>query len=73
MPPPPPPQVGDWGRMGSASQTSAARLMERVAGCMKPQFIVSTGDNFYPSEELGQGGRKWRERGEQGGEADPRT
>ena len=53
--PPPPSQVGDWGRMGSASQTSAARLMERVAGCMKPQFIVSTGDNFYPSEQLGGG------------------
>ena len=36
--------------MGSSSQMAAARLMEQVAMCAKPQFIISTGDNFYPRE-----------------------
>ena len=42
------PQVGDWGREGSANQRLAAELMAGVARCMPPKFVISTGDNIYP-------------------------
>ena len=43
-------QVGDWGRQGNANQLRAAQLMARVAAeCMHPNFIISSGDNFYES------------------------
>jgi hypothetical protein len=42
--------VGDWGREGNANQRRAADLMARVAACMPPKFVISTGDNFYPRE-----------------------
>ncbi|KAG2492671.1 hypothetical protein HYH03_009086 [Edaphochlamys debaryana] len=41
--------VGDWGRQGSDTQMKTARLMADVSGCMPPKFVISTGDNFYPS------------------------
>ncbi|KAG2430693.1 hypothetical protein HYH02_013690 [Chlamydomonas schloesseri] len=41
--------VGDWGRAGNDNQRRTARLMADVASCMPPAFIISTGDNFYPS------------------------
>ncbi|GFR43119.1 hypothetical protein Agub_g4123 [Astrephomene gubernaculifera] len=41
--------VGDWGRSGNANQRRVARLMGDVAECLPPEFIISTGDNFYPS------------------------
>ncbi|GAX83740.1 hypothetical protein CEUSTIGMA_g11165.t1 [Chlamydomonas eustigma] len=40
--------VGDWGRRGSDSQQTATSLMVSTARCILPQFIISTGDNFYP-------------------------
>lgn len=42
-------QVGDWGRAGAAGQMEVARRMTQVADCLHPSFVVSTGDNFYPS------------------------
>ncbi|KAI8464666.1 MAG: Metallo-dependent phosphatase-like protein [Monoraphidium minutum] len=39
--------IGDWGRLGNGDQRQAARMMADVAGCMRPDFILSTGDNFY--------------------------
>lgn len=39
--------IGDWGRRGNDGQRRAAKMMADVAGCMRPQFILSTGDNFY--------------------------
>jgi hypothetical protein len=41
-------QIGDWGREGNENQRRAAALMARVAACMPPKFVISTGDNFYP-------------------------
>ncbi len=47
------PQVGDWGRGPGQkehdNQTAVAQLMDRVAAAQPVEFIVSTGDNFYPN------------------------
>ncbi len=43
-------QVGDWGRQNNEDQARVAKLMGDVAECMGPLFVISTGDNFYPSE-----------------------
>ena len=40
---------GDWGRNGEDNQKEVAIQMGIVAKDFKPAFIVSTGDNFYPS------------------------
>ncbi len=42
-------QVGDWGREGMQNQTAVAALMAQVADSVKPDFILSMGDNFYES------------------------
>lgn len=39
--------VGDWGREGTLNQTAVAALMAHVADSIKPDFILSMGDNFY--------------------------
>lgn len=45
--------VGDWGRgpgqQGHANQTAVAQLMGKVAAAQPVEFVVSTGDNFYPN------------------------
>lgn len=40
---------GDWGRNGEDNQKEVAREMGIIAKKFKPEFIVSTGDNFYPN------------------------
>ncbi|HZZ76691.1 MAG TPA: tartrate-resistant acid phosphatase type 5 family protein, partial [Puia sp.] len=40
---------GDWGRNGEDNQKEVARQMGIVAKKFKPDFIISTGDNFYPN------------------------
>lgn len=40
--------IGDWGRNGEDYQTIVAKQMGKTADALKPGFIVSTGDNFYP-------------------------
>ena len=40
---------GDWGRNGEDRQKEVATQMGKVAKKFKPEFIVSTGDNFYPN------------------------
>jgi hypothetical protein len=40
---------GDWGRNGEDNQKEVAHEMGIVAKKFKPEFIVSTGDNFYPN------------------------
>lgn len=42
-------QVGDWGREGNSNQTAVADAMARLARKWEPDFIISTGDNFYES------------------------
>lgn len=39
--------LGDWGREGDYNQTVVADAMARKAAVMRPDFVVSTGDNFY--------------------------
>lgn len=41
--------IGDWGRNGSAGQVAVANQMARTASAIEPEFIISVGDNFYPS------------------------
>eukprot|EP00216_Chloropicon_sp_CCMP2111_P000121 CAMPEP_0198241206 /NCGR_PEP_ID=MMETSP1446-20131203/6073_1 /TAXON_ID=1461542 ORGANISM="Unidentified sp, Strain CCMP2111" /NCGR_SAMPLE_ID=MMETSP1446 /ASSEMBLY_ACC=CAM_ASM_001112 /LENGTH=440 /DNA_ID=CAMNT_0043924011 /DNA_START=313 /DNA_END=1635 /DNA_ORIENTATION=+ len=41
--------VGDWGRQGMHNQADVAMQMGLVGEVLRPQFVVSTGDNFYPS------------------------
>lgn len=40
--------LGDWGREGRFNQSEVAAAMSRKAGAMRVDFVVSTGDNFYP-------------------------
>jgi hypothetical protein len=41
--------VGDWGRNGEHNQRPVAAQMARVAARMEAEFVISTGDNFYPN------------------------
>ena len=41
--------MGDWGRVGADHQKQVAKQMGITASEVKAQFIISTGDNFYPS------------------------
>jgi tartrate-resistant acid phosphatase type 5 len=41
--------IGDWGRNGADHQLQVARQMGKWASEHPNQFIISTGDNFYPS------------------------
>ncbi|TBO41018.1 purple acid phosphatase family protein [Pedobacter kyonggii] len=41
--------MGDWGRNGADHQKQVAQQMGITAADVKAQFIISTGDNFYPS------------------------
>ena len=42
-------QIGDWGRQGEHNQSDTAAAMAAVAALSQPHFVISTGDNFYPS------------------------
>ncbi|KAJ4973666.1 hypothetical protein NE237_006840 [Protea cynaroides] len=39
--------VGDWGRKGEYNQSKVALQMGRIGEEVEPDFIISTGDNFY--------------------------
>lgn len=41
--------LGDWGHNGEDNQKQVARAMGVVSRKFKPEFFVSTGDNFYPN------------------------
>src|SRR5688500_14077338 len=41
--------VGDWGRMGSLPQRKVADAMASAGRQLGISFIITTGDNFYPS------------------------
>jgi len=41
--------IGDWGRKGEFNQKELATTMGKVAETLEPEFIISTGDNFYPN------------------------
>lgn len=41
--------IGDWGRNGYYRQKELADMMDLAGHVVEPEFIVSTGDNFYPN------------------------
>jgi hypothetical protein len=41
--------MGDWGRVGEDHQKQVAVQMGKTASELKTQFVIATGDNFYPS------------------------
>ena len=41
--------IGDWGRQGEEGQQEVADMMAKAAKVIEPEFIISTGDNFYPN------------------------
>ena len=41
--------VGDWGVSGAGNQSKVAAAMNIVANQCPYDFVISTGDNFYPS------------------------
>ncbi|KAL8494766.1 hypothetical protein ACS0TY_025569 [Phlomoides rotata] len=41
--------IGDWGRKGGYNQSRLASQMGKIAEKMESDFIISTGDNFYPN------------------------
>ncbi|MCU7551163.1 tartrate-resistant acid phosphatase type 5 family protein [Chitinophagaceae bacterium LB-8] len=41
--------LGDWGRNGADHQKEVAVQMGKTAAALYASFIISTGDNFYPS------------------------
>lgn len=41
--------IGDWGRNGADHQEKVAKQMTRTATLLRTAFVISTGDNFYPS------------------------
>ena len=40
--------MGDWGMQGAPAQVQVARQMDNLAAKTTIDFIVTTGDNFYP-------------------------
>jgi hypothetical protein len=40
----------DWGRQGLHNQSDVAAVMGEVAHTTRPDFVISTGDNFYDCE-----------------------
>ena len=50
---------GDWGRNGEDNQTEVAHEMGTIAKKFKPEFIVSTGDNFYPNGVRSTSDHNW--------------
>ncbi len=46
--------MGDWGRNGADHQKQVAVQMGKTAAEVKAQFVIATGDNFYPSGVISQ-------------------
>ena len=61
--------LGDWGRKGQnlthrnaiENQESLAVIMDQVGAVIKPEFIISTGDNFYPEGVKSDMDSRWKE------------
>lgn len=52
--------MGDWGRNGADHQKEVAAQMGKTASEGKAQFIIATGDNFYPSGVASEWDPLWR-------------
>ena len=51
--------IGDWGREGKMMQSETADAMNKAAETRKPDFIISTGDNFYPTGVKSKQDKQW--------------
>jgi len=52
--------MGDWGRNGADHQKEVARQMGKTAAEISAQFIITTGDNFYPSGVASEWDPLWK-------------
>ncbi len=52
--------MGDWGRNGADHQKQVAEQMGKTASEIKAQFIIATGDNFYPSGVISEWDPLWK-------------
>lgn len=52
--------MGDWGRNGADHQKEVARQMGITATEINAQFIIATGDNFYPSGVISEWDPLWK-------------
>jgi tartrate-resistant acid phosphatase type 5 len=52
--------MGDWGRNGADHQKQVARQMAIAAKKVNSQFVIATGDNFYPSGVISEFDPLWR-------------
>ncbi len=57
--------LGDWGRHGRQHQQAVAQQMSRLAQQHRIQFLISTGDNFYPRGVSGTEDPQWKSSFEQ--------
>lgn len=51
--------IGDWGRQGDYNQKVLADKMAELTNQIEPEFIISTGDNFYPNGVGSVNDRLW--------------
>jgi len=52
--------MGDWGRNGADHQKQVALQMGKTATDTRAQFIITTGDNFYPSGVASEWDPLWK-------------
>lgn len=52
--------MGDWGRNGEDHQQLVANQMGKTAAEIEAEFVISTGDNFYPSGVISEFDPLWR-------------
>lgn len=52
--------MGDWGRNGADHQKEVARQMGITATEINAQFVIATGDNFYPSGVISEWDPLWK-------------
>jgi predicted MPP superfamily phosphohydrolase len=52
--------IGDWGRNGDYHQREVAEAMRKTAKLSDPEFIISTGDNFYTNGVASTQDPLWR-------------
>ena len=52
--------MGDWGRNGAGYQKQVAEQMGKTATKVNAQFIIATGDNFYPSGAISEWDPLWK-------------
>lgn len=52
--------MGDWGRFGEDHQIPVAKQMAITATAINRDFIISTGDNFYPVGVVSEYDPQWK-------------